>query len=376
MQALVGVGLVAFGSFSLTIASLPAHAVAEGAGVQLAGVVTTVMLVATVASQTGVPALVRRLGTGRVLAAGLLALGLPAPLYTLDAGVGWLSAVSAVRGFGFAVLTVLAFTLAAGLVQPARRGEAIGVFGVSVALPNLAAVPAGAALTLGGHFPWVAWLAAMPVLGVLLVPAVARAATVTPPGQRQGGVGTAARAAAAPSLLLLLVTVTGGGLITFLPIERPDGATATLALLVLGLGAALTRWRVGALADRAGSRVLLPAAVLVSAAGIALVAGGLVLDRGGDVVVVLGAAVFGAGNGALQNLTLLAAFARAGEGGTTAASAVWNASFDSGTAIGAVGVGVLAGAVGLPVAYVLLAVVLSAVVPVAVAAARSGPGPG
>jgi predicted MFS family arabinose efflux permease len=84
---------------------------------------------------------------------------------------------------------------------------------------------------------------------------------------------------------------------------------------------------------------------------------------------VLGAALFGAGYGAAQNLTLLAAFARAGPGGTTAASAMWNASFDAGTAVGALVLGLLAAGIGLPWTFVVVAATLVAVVPVAAVAA-------
>ena len=43
------------------------------------------------------------------------------------------------------------------------------------------------------------------------------------------------RAALAPSLVLFVVTLAGGGLVTFLPIERPDGVLATVALLLFGV---------------------------------------------------------------------------------------------------------------------------------------------
>ena len=74
----------------------------------------------------------------------------------------------------------------------------------------------------------------------------------------------------------------------------------------------------------------------------------------------VGAAVFGIGFGAAQNLTLLAAFARAGEAGTTAASAMWNAAFDAGTAAGALLLGIVAAGLGLDVTYVVVAVLLAA----------------
>ena len=93
-----------------------------------------------------------------------------------------------------------------------------------------------------------------------------------------------------------------------------------------------------------------------------------------DGVLLLGAAVMGAGYGATQNLTLLAAFARAGEQGTTSASAVWNAAFDSGTAAGAALLGLVAAGIGLPAAFVLTAALLALVLPLGVLSAR-GPTP-
>ena len=176
------------------------------------------------------------------------------------------------------------------------------------------------------------------------------------------------RAALAPSLQLFVVTLAGGGLVTFLPIERPDGVVATVALLVFGLTGAITRWRAGLLADRLGGRLLMPLALVAAAVGMVVTALGL---WAGVVWVVVGAAVFGAGFGATQNLTLLAAFARAGEAGTTTASAMWNIAFDAGTAIGALALGILAARIGLDWTYVVVAGLLAAAVPLASAAARA-----
>ncbi len=365
MRALVGATGLGFAGYCLTLASLPAHAVAGGASPDTAGVVTAVFLMVTVAGQSVVPALTARFGLGPVLAAGLLLLGAPSPLYALGDGVGWLSAVSAVRGAGFAVLTVLGAVLAAQVAPADRRGESIGLYGLAIAVPNLLAVPAGVALVLDGHAGWLAWLAASPVLALPLVPGLAR--TVHWEGAAGGSSRRAVRAALAPSVVLLLVTLAGGGLMTFLPIERPDGVLATAALLLFGVAGALSRWRAGLLADRVGTSRLLPAALVVGAAGLAAVALGL---GTADAVVLVGAAVFGAGYGAVQNLTLVTAFARAGESGSTAASAMWNASFDSGTAAGALALGLVAAGVGLPWTYVLVAGVLLAGLPTALTATR------
>ena len=368
MQALIGVTVLGFASYCLTLASLPVYAVAGGADESTAGIVTAVFLVVTIAVQVAIPALTARFGVGRVLVAGLIAMGVPSPFYVLDDGLAWICALSAVRGAGFAVLTVLGATLAAQVAPPERRGESIGLYGLAIAIPNLVAVPAGAALVLDGHVAWLSWLAASPVLGALLVPLLIR--SIGPqPGPGPAGSGRAAvLAALAPSAVLFVVTMAGGGLVTFLPIERPDGVLATVALLVFGVTGAVTRWRAGTLADRLGTGRLLPSALAVAAVGLVITAVGLGAGAGS---VLAGAALFGAGFGAAQNLTLVAAFARAGESGTTTASAMWNASFDAGTATGALVLGFVAAGIGLDRTYVVVAALLAATVPLASAAARA-----
>src|SRR3712207_7229052 len=120
------------------------------------------MLLVTILVQGTVPALTARFGQPPVLVAGLLAMGVPSPLYAVDDGLGWLCALSAVRGAGFAVLTVLGSTLAAQVAPGERRGESIGIYGLAIAVPNLVAIPAGVALVLAGHEAVMAWLGASP----------------------------------------------------------------------------------------------------------------------------------------------------------------------------------------------------------------------
>jgi predicted MFS family arabinose efflux permease len=372
VRSLFAVNMLGFLSYSLLLSALPAHAAELGSGLTAAGSVTTVFLLATVAAQAAVPALVARLGIGPVLIAGLLALGLPSPLYLLADDVRWFAAVSVVRGFGFAVITVLGATIAGQAVPAERRGESIGIYGLAVSLPTLAAVPVGTALTLAGHFAVVAALAAAPAVAVVFVPGLVRALHGPGRVQQERGSRAAVLAALAPSLLLFLVTFAGAGLLTFLPIERPDGALAAVGLFAFGVATALARWRAGLLVDRLGARVLLPVALGSGVGGLLLVALGLRLHgTGGTAAVLVGVLALGTCYGAVQNLTLVIAFARAGEEQAATVSAVWNACFDGGTAIGAFAVGAIAAAVGLPLTYVFVAVALALAMPLAVTLPRS-----
>lgn len=367
MRQLMALTFLGINSFFVTLSALPSWAAMGGAGVGTAGLVTTAMLVATVALQLLVPVAVQRWGTARVLVIGLVLLGAPMPLYLLGQDLWWLSLVSVLRGAGFAILTVLGSALTVRIAPPGRRGEAIGLYGLGVALPNLASVPIGVALTLSGHFAWVVLLGMTPLLALPLARPLARRAGE---GRSPTGSRWAPRreviGIVVPSVILLVVTLAGGGLLTFLPIERPEGSVAVVAITVFGVAGALTRWAIGLAADRAGTRVLLPAAMLTAGLGIAGIGIGLSTV---DVVIWIAALVFGMGYGGIQNLTLLEAFARTEH--YSLASAVWNVCFDGGTALGAFAVGLVAVAgAGIPGGYVACALLIAAALPLLVPLAR------
>jgi predicted MFS family arabinose efflux permease len=365
--------VLGFTGFAATLASLPWWAVRSGVPQATAGLVTTVMLGVTVATQSLVPAIERRLGAGPTLAIGLVALGAPSPLYLVSDDLLPMLVLSAVRGTGFAVLTVVGSTLTAVLAPAGRHGESVGLYGLAVAVPNLAVVPGAVALAQNVGFWPVAVLATLPVLAAPLALAI-RAPQQPEVDPEAGGQRGAVLAALTPSLVLLAVTLAGGGVMTFVPIERPDGLMATAALLVFGLTAALGRWRAGRLADRTGTRLLLPLTVGVGVVGLVVLAVGL--GRGADALLLVGSAVFGTAYGAVQNLTLVIAFARAGRHGTSTASAVWNACFDSGTGAGAIVVGALAATgMGVPGALGACAALIAATLPIGLRTATARPVP-
>jgi predicted MFS family arabinose efflux permease len=372
IRKLVVLALLGFTGFAATLASLPWWAVRGGASPSAAGLVTTVMLGVTVLAQFLVPLMERRLGVGRTLAIGLVALGAPSPLYLVSDELGPMLMLSAVRGVGFAVLTVVGAALTAVLAPPERHGESVGLYGLAVAVPNLVVVPGAVALAQNVGFVPVAVLATVPVLAAPLALGIGGGHR---PPEHDAGHRTAARVAVLPSLVLLAVTLAGGGVVTYLPIERPDGYLATLALLLFGLTGAIGRWWFGVLADRAGTRVLLPGALVVGVAGLGAVVAGL--GTGSGALLLTGAAVFGIAYGAVQNLTLVVAFARARGRGTSTVSAVWNAAFDAGTGIGAVAVGALAATgMGVPAALGACAGLVAACLPLAVLSSTRAARPG
>jgi dipeptide/tripeptide permease len=231
-------------------------------------------------------------------------------------------------------------------------------------------MPAGVPLVGLVGFTPVLLLAALPLVGIsaavrlghLVESALAARAAedaaerAVPGGESVGEPRTGLLAAVGPpTIVLLAATLAGGALLTFIPQVTSSGI-AGLALLLMGVAAAAARYGAGNLADagsRAGQQWLAPF-LLLSAAGTALCAWGTYDES--RAWLLMGGLLAGAGYGALQNLTLVSAFHRAGPGRVDQTSTVWNAGFDGGTALGSVMVGVVASARGFPTAFAVASI--------------------
>ena len=368
--ALVWLTGAGFGGFIALLSVAPLWVAQGGAGEAGAGLVTGVLLLLTILTQPFVPMLLDRYGHGLVLAAGLTFLGLPAPLYGLSDQLLPVLAVSAVRGIGFGILTVTDSAVVAELVPQSRRGEAVGLYGLGVAVPNLVILPASVALAESVGFGWVFALGAMSLLGI---PAALRLGRVL---RAAGEHDERTRArhhrvplprsvllrVALPAVVLFVVTLAGGGIMTFLPQAVTSATLASSGLLTIGAVAALSRWWIGRVGDRTGADRLMAPLLVLTTVGLVLTALS-VGDNERSWLLLLSMAVVGFGYGALQNVTLVCSFAQVGPRHYGSASAVWNIGFDSGTGLGSVMLGLVAGAAGFPAGYLVSAVVVAACIP-------------
>lgn len=376
MRALVWTSVLGFAGYALLLPTAPLWATHGGADEGGAGLVNAVLMLATVAVQTTVPWALRRWGWRTTLVVGVLLLGLPSFALVLTDQLGWILAISAVRGAGFAVLTVCGASAVAELVDAARRGRAIGVYGLAVAAPQLFLVPSAAWIAESVDFRVVFVVGALPALAVPFAAAlgrrlddVARAGLDAGDRPRQGR-GRMLLALAMPSLVLLAVTTPGGALLTFAPQFRHGASVAVLGLLGFTGAAALARWLVGGPADRFGPRRFIPPLLVLCAVGLVLCAWSLSDDGPGAAVLVAGMTVVGISYGSLQNLTLVTAFAAVPDRDRSIASAVWNIGFDTGTGLGSLVVGFIAAGTSFSVGLLTTAALC---VLVAVVALVAGP---
>src|SRR5690606_20945228 len=100
------------------------------------------------------------------LASALLSLGAPAILQATSSDLSVILLSSAVRGIGFGILTVGGATAIALLVPAARRGAAVGIYGLAVAGPQLVLVSSAPILEQHLGKLVVTLIATLPVLGL------------------------------------------------------------------------------------------------------------------------------------------------------------------------------------------------------------------
>lgn len=383
MAPLVVMTCAGFSGYAVLLTVAPLWAVEGGATTAGSGLVNGVLLLFTVLTQLLVPRALRRFGWGPVLAVGLVLLGVPGVLLSLSDGLGVVLGLSAVRGVGFGVLTVTGSAAVAALVGAERRGEAIGAYGLAVAVPNLVLLPAGPWIA-GSVGYWVAFtLSALPLAGIPAALRLASALRLSAPDLHPGRAeppdlrdpeSAAYRRLLRPVLLLLAVTLAGGAVITFTPQMVDSPSVAAGGLFLMGLSAALSRWRVGVLADRYGAQRFLLPLVPLTGVGMALVSWSVANSdsvRVGSFLVAM--LLIGLCYGGLQNLTLLISFTAVSRRHHNLASAVWNVGFDAGTALGSVAVGVIAELTSFATALLLAGVIAVATLPLALQRRTAAP---
>lgn len=377
MRALLWATGISFAGFAALAPTAPLWVVRGGAGTAGAGLVNAVLLLFTVLSQPTIPLALRRLGWSVTLIGGAVLLGAPSLLMLLTPDLGPVLALSAVRGIGFASLTVCGSAAVARLVEPERRGRAVGLYGLAIAMPQLLLVPSAVWIADNVGFWLIFLLGASPLLGVAPARMLGKVIDGQPDDEPdhtgvglRGLVGVFGRTV--PFMILLTAaTAAGGALITFAP-QMVDAATiAGLGLLLLTATAAVSRWQFGALADRYGTRRLRWSLVLCNVAGLAAVAVAVAVPYGTrTVVLLLGMALVGIGYGGLQNLTLVDALSVVPPRQVDFASALWNIGFDAGTGLGSLLVGLLAAGFSFPVALLVVAAGSLLTLPLAFVRAR------
>ncbi len=361
MPWLLGSAMLWFSGFALLVPVAPLWVIHGGSDNLGAGLVTAVMMACTVLAQLSMRRVLPGLGWRWTLVLGSGLLGVPALAHLATDRLWPVTALAALRGLGFGVVTVCGATAVAALVEPARRGRAIGALGLASAAPQFVLVPVAPWLAERAGFGFVFMLAVLPALAIPLAWPIARTVGDRDRAPAKGpGAGPAAAlwpALSGPIAALAVITAAGGAILTFTPHMLASPALGFWGLLAFTGTAAASRWAAGGIADRFGATGAIAPLLFTGALGLAAIAlsADSIHDAPGRVLVMSGLLLAGVAYGGLQNLTLAQAFSAAGEPARSSVSIAWNLSFDAGTGIGAFATGAIATATSYSVAFVVLA---------------------
>lgn len=372
----------AFGGWSLLLPVIPLAVIQNGGSDSLAGLSTGVFMAATVCTQAFTPWAIRRAGFPPIMVFAALMLGLPALVYLWDMSVVPLLVVSVLRGIGFGAVTVAEAALIAELVPPRLVGNSSAALGVSVGVSQLISFPLGlwvysafggaAVFSLAAVYALVGavcglWIpakrSASPASSSSADDANRPAAQSSAPADQQ----TAAtwKLAAVPGLAIGGIATGFAAFSTFLAPAAEDidlavaGLISAAGLSVLGGLQMVGRVIAGRSASKTGEAGRMAALGLACGVGGVAVAGAMILARPEGtllcVIAFFAAALFGFGFGIVQNEALLMLFDRLPRSKSAQASALWNMTFDSGTGLGAVVLGMVASALAYHGAFFVAA---------------------
>ncbi|AKK11419.1 MFS transporter [Corynebacterium uterequi] len=335
----------AFGAWSLLLPVVPLAVLEGGGSAMLAGASTGAFILATVITQIGTPAMLRRVGYNPVMVASAFMLGVPALGHLLGTEAWVVLLFSALRGIGFGAITVAESALIAELVPRTYLGKATGLLGVAVGLAQMVFLAMG--LFIADSFGYPAVYVAAAVVGLLgavmclRIPRI-KAARVLPPSEITGRRVAAWKLVLVPALAVTTLAMSYGAVSSFLPAavrgmdSAASSAIAGVVLSVAGGASMVFRYISGVVADRRGEAgVLMIPAQVVGAVGMALMAAIVALNWS-VWLLVASAVLFGGSFGIVQNEALLSMFARLPREKVSEASAVWNIFYDAGTGLGSV----------------------------------------
>ncbi len=260
-------------SFQLLFAVVPLYAVSLGAREAEIGLITGVFAFTAMLWRPFAGRLADGLGRRPLVVLGCALFAL-APLgYAAAGSVLALLALRVLHGSGMGLGQTATSVVAADVAPVARRGEALGVFGlassVGLAIGPLAGVELYQRLGSTATFGVAATLAAVSVLVAATLPETRPALSVP-----AAGAGVFSAAALYPSALFLAFYLGYGGVAAFLPLfaEREGLGNPGLFLSVFAVAAIAVRYGAGRLADRVGRRIVVAPALVATGAALAVLA--------------------------------------------------------------------------------------------------------
>jgi MFS family permease len=335
-------------SFYLILPVMPLYVASLGGTSTQIGLI--IGLFAVVAMLLRPPAgwLIDGRGTRPVLLAGMGVFFLASLGYLFTSSVAPILALRLFHGMGMGLFPTAATVVIAELAPPARRGEAMGWFGIANSIAFIGG-PAGGLVVAkqGGYVALFLLAAAIAALGLgclWLLPKVRRTAPsrVSLPRLRD----IFCPAAYLPSAILVCLYLPYGILIAFIPLIATSRGLDNPGLFytVYAVAMLIVRAKAGEISDRRGRAIVILPGMLCAALAMMILGG-----TSGPIGVLVGAAAMGVGFGTVQPALMALTTDRVTAGERGKAMGTFYFAWELGIAGGSTGAGILLTTLDVPV---------------------------
>lgn len=372
--------------FMLTVVMTAYAMDVYGAPASLAAFCASIFIIGTLFARLASPKLMQKLGRKPLLFAGAIADCILTGLYLVDAPLALLMGIRLLHGFSYGTCSTTIATMVTAVIPPARKGEGIGYYMLSVTLG--AAIGPFAGILLSRHLGYetlffvsaAVILVALPCIAILKpgkrIVTAAQAEEAQASDELQGSVEGAREAAAASraglaqrgrldavieqsavpiSLVSALIFFGYSALLTFLnPYAELIGLTraASVFFIVYALSMFLTRPFTGRAFDRRGPALVMTPAFFSFSAGMLVLA-----FAANDWMILASALLCGYGVGTIQSCGLAMAVKAVPDDRLSTANATFYLCLDAGVGVGPLILGAFVPLIGYPMLYVAMAAV-------------------
>jgi len=288
-----------YASFYLILPVMPLYVSAMGATSFQIGLIIGLFAMMAMVLRPPTGWIIDTRGCRVVLVAGMAIFLLASLGYLIAHSVGAVLALRLFHGMGMGLFPTAATVVVAEVAPPARRGEAMGWFGIANSVGLILGPVVGMPIAAGAGFRTLflvaGGVALMGLACIGMLPRIGRVpAQIARPPRPQDFFSPAA---VLPSVLLLFLYVPYGTMLAFIPLVAADRGLGNPGTFytAFALAVLVIRSRAGHVSDRRGRPAVIIPGLLMAGVAFAILA-----LTSGRIWVLVGAAIYGFGFGSVQ----------------------------------------------------------------------------
>ena len=322
-----------FTSFYFLLITLPFYIQKLGGSESQIGYIIGVFTISAVFLRPFIGREVDKHGRKKLLVAGISIFLVSMVLYDYTKDVTSLLLLRILHGIGWGAATTAASTLIADIAPPSRRGEALGIFGMSSNVAMAIGPFLSIILLKAYDYPLLfAVCTAIAFVSLLLVLPISEEAVIRPKTP------LFSKEALFPSGLMFTISLTYGSIVSFLPLYQAKQGMANPGIFfsVFAVTLILVRAVGGKISDIKGRKFVIVPGMIMITLGLWLVA------TAGSLAAFLAAALlYGLGFGLFHPAMMALLVDRVSPQGRGAAMGTFTAAFDLGIGIGSIVMGMV-----------------------------------